>query len=110
MIPGSDEYDRCTECGKPVCYPTLLVLNELDIEIWTDGKVDDDSLPDLYRAQRSTPNKSTHLQPARSLFQAETISAARTVGREPVQYVRNIFKYYVAYALVRDRLLGSSET
>jgi len=34
------------------------------------------------------------------------LAAAKTVGREPVQYVRNIFKYYVAYALVRDKLLG----
>jgi hypothetical protein len=29
------------------------------------------------------------------------------VRREPVQYVRNILKYYIAYALVRDRLLAS---
>lgn len=34
------------------------------------------------------------------------LAAARTVGREPVRYVRNIFKYYIAYALVRDKLLG----
>ncbi len=37
------------------------------------------------------------------------LAAAKTVGREPVQYVRNIFKYYVAYALVRDKLLGPTE-
>jgi len=35
------------------------------------------------------------------------LAAARTVGREPVQYVRNILKYYIAYALVRDKLLGA---
>ncbi len=38
------------------------------------------------------------------------LAAAGTVGPEPVQYVRNIFKYYVAYALVRDRLLASTDT
>jgi membrane-bound lytic murein transglycosylase MltF len=35
------------------------------------------------------------------------LAAAKVVGREPVQYVRNILKYYIAYALVRDRLLAS---
>ena len=35
------------------------------------------------------------------------LAAAKTVGREPVQYVRNILKYYIAYALVRDKLLTS---
>ena len=34
------------------------------------------------------------------------LAAAKTVGREPVQYVRNILKYYVAYALVREKLLA----
>lgn len=38
------------------------------------------------------------------------LAAAKTVGREPVRYVRNIFKYYVAYALVRDKLLGPTES
>ena len=38
------------------------------------------------------------------------LAAAKTVGREPVQYVRNIFKYYVAYALVREKLLGPTES
>ena len=37
------------------------------------------------------------------------LAAAKTVGREPVQYVRNILKYYIAYALVRDRLLGAKD-
>jgi len=26
------------------------------------------------------------------------------VGREPVQYVSNIYKYYVAYRLIADRI------
>jgi membrane-bound lytic murein transglycosylase MltF len=30
-------------------------------------------------------------------------AAAEVVGREPVQYVSNIYKYYVAYRLARDR-------
>ncbi len=34
------------------------------------------------------------------------LAAAKIVGREPVQYVRNILKYYIAYALVRDKLLA----
>jgi membrane-bound lytic murein transglycosylase MltF len=36
------------------------------------------------------------------------LAAAKVVGREPVQYVRNILKYYIAYALVRDKLLAST--
>ena len=38
------------------------------------------------------------------------LAAAKTVGQEPVQYVRNILKYYIAYALVRDKLLGSTDS
>ncbi len=34
------------------------------------------------------------------------LAAAKIVGREPVRYVRNILKYYIAYALVREKLLG----
>lgn len=37
------------------------------------------------------------------------LAAAKTVGREPVQYVRNILKYYIAYALVREKLLGPAD-
>jgi hypothetical protein len=36
------------------------------------------------------------------------VVAAREVGREPVQYVRNIVKYYFAYRLVVERSLGKS--
>jgi hypothetical protein len=32
------------------------------------------------------------------------IAAAKTVSREPVTYVRNIYKYYVAYRRVADQL------
>ena len=32
---------------------------------------------------------------------------AREVGREPVRYVGNIFKYYIAYTLMQDRLFGA---
>ena len=28
---------------------------------------------------------------------------ARRVGREPVQYVANIYKYYIAYKLLMER-------
>jgi membrane-bound lytic murein transglycosylase MltF len=34
---------------------------------------------------------------------------AREVGREPVQYVSNIFKYYVAYRLIADRITLQEE-
>jgi len=33
------------------------------------------------------------------------LAASRIVGTETVRYVRNIFKYYVAYSLARERLL-----
>ena len=31
------------------------------------------------------------------------VVAAKRVGRETVQYVRNIYKYYIAYRLIMDR-------
>lgn len=31
------------------------------------------------------------------------LAAGRIVGRETVEYVSNIFKYYVAYSLMRDQ-------
>jgi len=37
-------------------------------------------------------------------FQNVEVVVGREVGREPVQYVSNIFKYYVAYKLSLDRL------
>jgi len=36
-------------------------------------------------------------------FQNVEVVAARTVGRETVAYVRNIFRYYIAYRLVGER-------
>jgi membrane-bound lytic murein transglycosylase MltF len=36
-------------------------------------------------------------------FNNVEIVAAREVGREPVDYVRNILKYWVAYRLVREQ-------
>ena len=33
-------------------------------------------------------------------FLSVEVVAANEVGREPVQYVRNIFKYYTAYSLL----------
>ena len=32
------------------------------------------------------------------------MAAGKIVGRETVQYVSNIFKYYIAYNLIRDRI------
>ena len=37
-------------------------------------------------------------------FDNVEVVAAREVGREPVQYVSNIYKYYIAYRLIADRL------
>ena len=31
-------------------------------------------------------------------------AAAQLVGNETVSYVRNIFKYYIAYKMIRDNL------
>ena len=44
-----------------------------------------------------------------SWFGQVELAAARTVGNETVDYVRNVFKYYVAYALVRDQLLATTQ-
>jgi membrane-bound lytic murein transglycosylase MltF len=51
------------------------------------------------------------LDPNRWFDHVEVI-AARRIGRETVDYVRNIFKYYVAYRLVaeRNRLVGEQES
>jgi membrane-bound lytic murein transglycosylase MltF len=35
------------------------------------------------------------------------LAAAKTVGNETVDYVRNIFKYFIAYTFARDRLLDA---
>jgi membrane-bound lytic murein transglycosylase MltF len=47
------------------------------------------------------------LDPNRWLDNVEVV-AARRVGREPVQYVSNIVKYYFAYRLVTERMVGRS--
>lgn len=38
------------------------------------------------------------------------LAAAEVIGNETVTYVRNVFKYYLAYALVRDQILAPRET
>jgi membrane-bound lytic murein transglycosylase MltF len=42
------------------------------------------------------------LDPNIWFYNAE-IAAAKIIGRETVQYVSNIYKYYVAYSLIRER-------
>lgn len=42
-------------------------------------------------------------------FQNVEVVVAREVGREPVQYVSNIFKYYTAYTLVKAELESDRE-
>ena len=36
-------------------------------------------------------------------FNNVEVSAARVVGRETVQYVSNIYKYYIAYVMAEQR-------
>jgi hypothetical protein len=36
------------------------------------------------------------------------IAAAKVVSREPVAYVRNIYKYYVAYKLLTEGKVGTA--
>ena len=45
----------------------------------------------------------------RKEFQNVEIVAARQIGRETVQYVSNIYKYYVAYRLIMDKLEKKEE-
>jgi membrane-bound lytic murein transglycosylase MltF len=45
--------------------------------------------------------KQTGLDPNRWFNHVERIAAKR-IGRETVQYVSNIFKYYIAYRLLED--------
>jgi membrane-bound lytic murein transglycosylase MltF len=37
-------------------------------------------------------------------FRNVELLVARQVGREPVQYVANIFKYYIAYTVIAEKL------
>ncbi len=58
--------------------------------------------PGRMRALRAEA-RATGLDPNVWFDNVETV-AARRVGRETVQYVSNIYKYYVAYRLVRERV------
>jgi len=37
-------------------------------------------------------------------FNNVEVAAAKSIGRETVQYVSNIYKYYIAYKLIADKL------
>ena len=37
-------------------------------------------------------------------FRNVEVVAAKRIGRETVQYVSNIYKYYIAYSLILERL------
>ena len=41
-------------------------------------------------------------------FQNVELAAARVVSREPVRYVRNIYKYYVAYRMLSEQAAARS--
>ena len=42
-------------------------------------------------------------------FQNAEVAAAKIIGRETVQYVSNIYKYYIAYRMTIDRMLEKQE-
>lgn len=42
-------------------------------------------------------------------FRNVEVVAAKRIGRETVQYVSNIFKYYVSYTLLEDKILAEAE-
>lgn len=42
-------------------------------------------------------------------FQNVEVIAAREIGRETVQYVSNIYKYYAAYSMVREQLVAKRD-
>ena len=42
-------------------------------------------------------------------FRNVEVVAAKRIGRETVQYVSNIFKYYVSYKLLEDKILSEAE-
>ena len=42
-------------------------------------------------------------------FRNVEVVAAKRIGRETVQYVSNIFKYYVSYKLLEEKILGEAE-
>ena len=41
-------------------------------------------------------------------FNNVELIAAKEIGRETVQYVSNIYKYYLAYTLINDKQYGSN--
>ncbi len=82
-----------------------------------DRYFDDEGMDELNRqlfaiaAYNAGPSRVRGLQQAAARqgldpnvwFQNVEVVAARTVGRETVAYVRNIFRYYIAYRLVGER-------
>ena len=42
-------------------------------------------------------------------FDNVEVIAAKQIGREPVQYVSNIYKYWIAYRLSREHLDGVAD-
>ena len=49
--------------------------------------------------------KTMNLNP-KVWFKNVEVIAARRIGRETVQYVANIFKYYIAYSLILNQMEG----
>ena len=42
-------------------------------------------------------------------FNNVEVAASRRIGRETVQYVSNIYKYYISYTLIRDTIVVRRE-
>ena len=63
--------------------------------------------PDPHRSLR-TEARSLGFDPNVWFDNVERVAAYR-IGRETVQYVANIYKYYIAYTLVQDNVAASLE-
>jgi hypothetical protein len=60
------------------------------------------------RAGAASRAADMDLDPNRWLGNVEVV-VARDIGRETIQYVSNIYKYYVTYGLVVDRMVARGE-
>jgi membrane-bound lytic murein transglycosylase MltF len=87
-------------------------LSHLIGTYFDDPEIDDvNRLLFAFAGYNAGPNRVNRLRkeaPAQGLdpnvwFRNVELLVARDVGREPVQYVSNIFKYYVAYKMMADR-------
>ena len=55
------------------------------------------------RIERLRRNEANEGFDPNQWFKNVELIVARKVGREPVQYVSNVYKYYIAYKLITER-------